>query len=137
MRPIDADKLKKELVDTPFYFRCETTPDMLTSVQDRLNECLEAIDSMPTLDSVPEWHDLTKNPDDLPQYYERVLCYISYKPYNSFGWSKDYAIGCVVPIMDDENIVKQWSGDATRGKYARVLRWQRIIDPLKEETKCE
>lgn len=109
---------------------CEDAADLIEA---QSSEILE----WKTLVKAAEWHDLTKNPDDLPQYYERVLCRVHYKPCRSFGWSEDYAIGCVVPIMNDGKIINKWSGDVTKGKHARVLRWQRIIDPLKKEAEHE
>ena len=44
---------RKELIDTPFHPRCETTPDLLTSVQDRLNDTLELLDNFPPADVRP------------------------------------------------------------------------------------
>ena len=54
---------RKELIDTPFHFRCETTPDMLTSVQDRLNDTLELLDNFPPAEVRPvkEGENITEN----------------------------------------------------------------------------
>ena len=44
---------RQELINTPFYPRCKTTPDMLTTVQDRLNDTLELLDNFPAADVRP------------------------------------------------------------------------------------
>lgn len=74
------------------------------------------------------WHDLTKNPDDLPTKFEVVLCYYRYKSWDRDGlddkWKYDYDIGWVCRGL--------WCGEPTKGRDAEVLRWQYIIDPLIE-----
>lgn len=50
---IERDKFREELINTPFYPRCKTTPDLLTSVQDRLNDTLEILDNFPVADVKP------------------------------------------------------------------------------------
>ncbi len=50
---IEKNKFREELINTPFYPRCKTTPDLLTSVQDRLNATLELLDGMPPADVRP------------------------------------------------------------------------------------
>lgn len=56
---ISRADFRQELINTPFYPRCKTTPDMLTTVQDRLNDTLELLDNFPAADVRPvkegEW----------------------------------------------------------------------------------
>ena len=50
---IDRDAFRQELINTPFYPRCETTPDMLTTIQDRLNDTIELLDNIPAAEVRP------------------------------------------------------------------------------------
>ena len=50
---INRQAFRQELIDTPFYCRCKITPDLLTSVQDRLNDTLELLDNFPPADVRP------------------------------------------------------------------------------------
>ena len=50
---INKDMFRQVLINTPFYPKCKTTPDLLTSVQDRLNYTLELLDNFPPADVRP------------------------------------------------------------------------------------
>lgn len=56
---ISRADFRQTLINTPFHPRCQTTPDLLTSVQDRLNDTLELLDNFPAADVRPvvrgEW----------------------------------------------------------------------------------
>lgn len=67
---ISRAEFRQTLINTPFHPRCQTTPDLLTSVQDRLNDTLELLDDFPAADVRPVWIPVTER---LPEEYVCVL----------------------------------------------------------------
>lgn len=69
-----------------------------------------------------EWHDLRKNPDDLPKLFDEVLvCAV-----DSYG-NKEYVISCKVEQepKEDSIVINGWSC------LGKVIAW-REIEPFEE-----
>lgn len=111
----------------------DAAEDAAKLIEDQSSEILE----LKTLVKAAAWHDLTKNPDDLPEPNNPVLCCYRYIGYNTPRWYEAYGIGYIVLEVDIGKVSYAWRGHVTGGKCPQVLRWQRINDPLKEETKCK
>ena len=75
---ISREAFRQELINTPFYIRCKTTPDLLTTVQDRLNDTLDLLDNFPAADVDPVRHGEWEPSDKHKGYVSCSICHDCY-----------------------------------------------------------
>lgn len=116
---ISRAAFRQELIDTPFYPRCETTPDMLTTIQDRLNDTLELLDHFPAADVRPVWISVA---DKLPEKERAIyLCFTDAGVVCECRWTNNrFGLG------ESENW--GWSLMDTP-QYQKVTHWMPLPEP--------
>lgn len=78
----------------------------------------------------PKWHDLRKNPNDLPNEYEIVLCYCS-------GYcGVSFPITAMLYIDYNDASIKRWwtlAGEGKSEQLNNVIAWKEIVLPKENE----